>query len=177
MVRIQQLKLPINHLQSELNTKIKQRLRLKNEIKYNIKIVKRSVDARKKPDIYFNYIIDVDFFDEKYERRLVNKINKNDVVFVHNTPYIFDNSGKIPINKPPVIVGSGPAGLFCALMLSRAGFNPVLFERGASVDERKSKVDYFWNEGVLYTEVNVQFGEGGAGTFSDVAVMKRSCTL
>lgn len=83
-------------------------------------------------------------------------------------------TGSKPVENRPVVVGSGPAGLFCALMLARAGFKPLLIERGAPVDKRSILVNKFWEDGVLDPEVNVQFGEGGAGTFSDGKV-KYAC--
>lgn len=167
MVRIQQLKLEITHTNQQLIESINRKLKIKQNEKYHFKIVKRSLDARKKPELFFSYIIDVDFFDEKFEKKLVNKIRRNDIVFVKPIPYVFETTGEEVIKKSPVIIGSGPAGLFCGLMLARAGFKPIVVERGASVDERCKKVNLFWESGELDTQVNVQFGEGGAGTFSD----------
>ena len=82
--------------------------------------------------------------------------------------YRFPQPGSEPLNHPPVIIGTGPAGLFCGLMLARSGYRPVLLERGEDVDTRQQKVKYFWETGTLDLRSNVQFGEGGAGTFQTV---------
>lgn len=82
-------------------------------------------------------------------------------------PYRFPEHGQEPLCHRPVIVGFGPAGMFCGLMLARAGFSPLILERGEDVDSRTQKVEAFWRGGELNPESNVQFGEGGAGTFSD----------
>ena len=89
------------------------------------------------------------------------------MTLIHETPYDFPNSGTKKMEHRPVVIGSGPAGLFCAYLLAEHGYRPVVYERGASVEERKKDVERFWNEQVLNPNSNVQFGEGGAGTFSD----------
>lgn len=167
MIRLQQLKLIISHDEKQLKDEIYHKLKLNKNTHFDFKIVKRSIDARKKPELYFNYIIDVDLHDEKSEKNIIRKLRKNDIVFSKEVPYVFSVTGSKPVENRPVVVGSGPAGLFCALMLARAGFKPLLIERGAPVDKRSILVNKFWEDGVLDPEVNVQFGEGGAGTFSD----------
>lgn len=122
-------------------------------------IIKKSTDARKKPDIYFNYSVSAKVRNEgKYLK------NKNVTEFVKKE-YIFPKSTQK--FERPVIVGFGPAGLFAALMLANAGAKPIVIERGESVDERVRIVNEFWEKGKFSEKTNVQFGEGGAGTFSD----------
>lgn len=119
-------------------------------------VFRRSIDARKKDSAHFVYTVDVKVKDEHRAK------NAEKVVY---EKYTFPKGQKK--EKRPLIVGCGPAGLMCALMLAENGFRPVLIERGASVEERTEYVRKFWEEGVLDENTNVQFGEGGAGTFSD----------
>ena len=93
---------------------------------------------------------------------------KNPQIFIGKREiYQFVKSGKKELSSPPVIVGTGPAGLFCGLMLARHGYRPLLLERGMDVEQRQKMVELFWEKGILNPNSNVQFGEGGAGTFSD----------
>lgn len=165
MIRINQLKMHPGHSLEELQEKVSQFLRVPMEQIAQIKIHKQSIDARKKPDVYYSYSIDVvTAQEEKIKKKLKNKVQ-----IVKETKYILPSVG---INgrksyKHPVVVGSGPAGLFCAYLLAKAGCAPILLERGGSVEERTRDVEEFWNTGKLKRSSNVQFGEGGAGTFSD----------
>lgn len=161
MLRINQLKLPIGHTEAELIKRVKKLLRCQETPE--ITIVRRSVDARKKPELYFNYILDVKV---KNQSTVYYKCDKKQVQIYEETPYHFPVSGYHGRIRP-VIIGTGPAGLFCGYMLAQAGFRPVLLERGKPVNERKKDVESFWKNGNLNPESNVQFGEGGAGTFSD----------
>lgn len=164
MIRITQLKLPIVHKEQDMYEKAAKLLRISpTEIK-QLKIVKQSVDARKKDQILFIYTVDVEVAKET---QILKKIKNNQVSQVKETPYQFPTGGSEPLKYPPVIIGSGPAGLFCGLMLAEAGYHPVLLERGREVEQRKKDVERFWSTGILDTGSNVQFGEGGAGTFSD----------
>jgi len=161
VLRINQLKLPVAHSDNDLKKKVKKILRT-DKIK-EIEIVRRSVDARKKPELYFNYIVDVKVTDEK---NVWKRCDKKQVSLQTKQVYHFPVSnyrGEIR----PVIIGTGPAGLFCGYMLAKAGFRPILLERGKCIEERTEDVDNFWKTGKLSMESNVQFGEGGAGTFSD----------
>ena len=126
-------------------------------------IRKRSLDARKKPELYYVYSIDVEIKNE--ERVLKSMKGKVQKVSVH--PYCVPEHGTERLSDRPVIIGSGPAGLFCAYLLAREGYRPLIIERGAPVRERRKDVEKFWETGVLDPSSNVQFGEGGAGTFSD----------
>ena len=103
----------------------------------------------------------------KDDYSIVKKLNNNNITLVEKKKYICNISNSAKINKRPVVVGFGPAGLFCAYMLAINGLNPLVIERGGDVDSRINKVNNFWINGELDTECNVQFGEGGAGTFSD----------
>ena len=164
MIRITQLKLPIEHKKQELYEKTAKLLRVApSEIK-QLKIVKQSVDARKKEQILFIYTVDVEVAKEQ---QILKKVKNNQVSQVKEVPYQFPSGGEEPLKHPPVIIGSGPAGLFCGLMLAQAGYHPILLERGQNVEQRQKDVEWFWNTGILNTRSNVQFGEGGAGTFSD----------
>ena len=163
MLRINQLKLPVGHSKSDLKQEVLHLLHISEEELLGFQIFRRSVDARKKPQIFYVYTIDVKTLrEEKLLKRLKNKVQKI-------TPIRYETPahGAESLHHHPVIIGAGPAGLFCAYLLAREGYRPVLLERGASVEERMQDVNAFWTTGALKPESNVQFGEGGAGTFSD----------
>lgn len=163
MIRISQLKLPITHTKAQLEKKIAKALKNPgNSFTYEIK--KQSLDCRHKNDKIFVYTVDVTIRDEQ---KLIKKVNNNNVMLTKEGPYEFPSPGETPLLHSPVIVGSGPAGLFCGWYLAKAGYCPIILERGEEADKRQKTVENFWKNGVLDPESNVQFGEGGAGTFSD----------
>ncbi len=162
MLRINQLKLPVDHTAEDLQKKVKKLIRT-NQIP-EIHIVRRSVDARKKPELYFNYVLNIKV---KNEKEVYKHCDKRQVILQTEETYRFPVKNEQNTAARPVIIGMGPAGLFCGYMLAEAGFRPILIERGKCVEEREQDVLAFWNGGKLNTESNVQFGEGGAGTFSD----------
>lgn len=133
----------------------------------DITILKHSIDARKKPQIFQVYTLGVTLQRKDMEESVVKHCkNKNAAVYTPKQ-YQFPTSGENMLPQRPVIIGMGPAGLFCGYMLARHGYRPVLLERGFDVDTRTRDVEAYWNGGSLNPESNVQFGEGGAGTFSD----------
>lgn len=164
MVRIQQLKLPISHTTEQLVQKIAKTLRISTGeiLKYQIK--KQSIDARRKSEVSFVYTIDVSV---KHEATVLRRAKNNQISAAKEQVYHFPPEGERKLNHPPVIIGSGPAGLFCAYMLAMHGYAPVILERGKQVEERTREVEQFWQDNLLNPKSNVQFGEGGAGTFSD----------
>jgi uncharacterized FAD-dependent dehydrogenase len=164
MIRINQVKLPVEHTTEALHKKVQELLKYKGSM--DVEIVKRSLDARKKPQLFYVYMLDVTI-PEKEERKLLKRCRGSQIQKVESVKYVF------PVKhyegqKRPVIVGMGPAGLFCGYVLAKAGFRPILLERGKCVEERSRDVEAFWKTGHLNTESNVQFGEGGAGTFSEL---------
>lgn len=164
MLRINQLKLPVDHTPVELVERVKKLLHWGNRVtEPKITIVRRSIDARKKPELYFNYVLNVYVKDQAFVYR---RCDKKQVTVWEEKPYRFPVAS-YKGNVRPVIIGTGPAGLFCGYMLARAGFRPILLERGEPVERRIKDVKEFWESGRLNPESNVQFGEGGAGAFSD----------
>lgn len=164
MIRIQGIKLPYNHNENAIAEKVASTLRISKEDACGYRIAKKSIDARKKPQLFYVYTVDISLAQEK---KIVNKCKNKNVSLVTPKSYVFPNAGTTKLSHRPVIVGSGPAGLFCTYMLAKAGYRPIMIERGAPIRERMQDVAHFWNTGELNTESNVQFGEGGAGTFSD----------
>ena len=165
MIRINQLKLNIAHTQSDLERKILKTLHMKKEYLQGYKIRRQSIDARKKPDLYYVYSVDVLVKDEA---KIKKSIKSNQIQFqAKEDTYNFPANGTREFKHRPVIIGTGPAGLFCGYMLAIHGYRPILLERGADVDQRTKDVETFWKTGTLDPSSNVQFGEGGAGTFSD----------
>lgn len=163
MIRISQLKLPITHTESELKKKIAKTLRC-GEKSFSYEIIRQSLDARHKEDKKFVYTIEVSIENEK---KILQKVHNNNIMLTIKKEYVFPKAGNRDLSHRPVIVGSGPAGIFCAWYLVRAGYRPLVLERGEEAEKRRETVDRFWKNGVLDPESNVQFGEGGAGTFSD----------
>ena len=162
MIRVRQVKVMIendNPLEA-LAKKIKISL---NQI-VDYKIIKKSIDARDKNNIYYVYELDVSLINEKE----VLKRNKSIDVFVSpREEYVFPGKGSQKMESRPVIVGSGPAGLMCAYLLAENGYHPLILERGEKMEERVLSVDHFFETNLLNPNSNIQFGEGGAGTFSD----------
>lgn len=149
---------------SYLYKKAAKKLRIDIKDIKNLKILKESIDARRKNDIKFKYSIEVECPKEAH---IVNRVHDRDVILEKETlqdELIFGNK---VMNHRPVIVGMGPAGMFAGLMLAQYGYKPLIIERGECVENRSKTVDKFWRDGVLDPNSNVQFGEGGAGTFSD----------
>ncbi len=243
VVRIRECKLPIGHTKEELEKKICRMLHIRRVPRY--RIIRRSIDARKKPDLFYVYTIDVQTdHPEETVKRADSRQVRTEEPKTYEFPYRSaaaqteapprirsaairrrqekgssslgrtaeeapprirsaaicrrhekgssslgraaeeapprirsaatrrrhekgsSSLGRTAVERP-VIIGSGPAGLFCALMLARSGFRPIVLERGEPVEERQRSVDRFWKTGVLNPSSNIQFGEGGAGTFSD----------
>lgn len=163
MIRISQLKLPVNHREADLKKKIARALRCSEQV-FTYEIIRQSLDARHKEDKKFVYTVDVETSQEK---KILQKVHNNNVMSINKKEYVFPSPGETRLSHPPVIVGSGPAGLFCAWYLAKAGYQPLVLERGEDAKKRRETVDRFWKNGILDPESNVQFGEGGAGTFSD----------
>lgn len=220
MIRIQQLKVPVEHEKKDIEHKIRKILRLKPKQRFTFRIWKQSIDARRKNEIAYVYTVDVnieyldcnhksDFNDlaaskqkekskkhlskcsqkdaalaesfvknseegllteslfKKLEEKIVRRAHNKDVMMAAEKKYRFPEIGQTALKFRPIIVGSGPAGLFCAYLLAMHGYQPIILERGKEVSERKKDVEKFWRDGCLNPSSNVQFGEGGAGTFSD----------
>ena len=163
MIRISQIKLPVEHTMEELKRAAARELKVPEERIQSLSVSRRSVDARKKPVVYV-YTVDVELSEEK---KLMRRLHNRNASLIQPKRYRFPEPGTEPLEHRPVIVGTGPAGLFCGLMLARAGYRPLLLERGETARARKKTVDRFWASGELAADSNVQFGEGGAGTFSD----------
>lgn len=169
MIRINQLKMATDHTREELIGKICGILRISSRDIVSMEIVRQSIDARKKPEIFYIYTVDAAV---KNEDRLLKALEKRknikeQISKIVPVKYHFPPGGERQMPFRPVIVGMGPAGLFCGYFLAEHGYRPIILERGKRVEERQRDVEIFWETGVLDVSSNVQFGEGGAGTFSD----------
>jgi len=165
MLRLSEIKLPLLHSVSELKAAILKRLCIPESHLISYELYKRSVDARKKNTIFYSYTLDVLVQDEA--AILLRFPNDTHIKVAPDTSYHFVTQAPSDLVTRPVIVGMGPAGLFAGLLLAQMGFRPLILERGKSVRERTKDTFGLWRQGVLNPESNVQFGEGGAGTFSD----------
>ena len=160
MIRINEVALPLDYDESSLKKSAAKKLNVSlSEIQY-VSVYKRSVDARKKDNVHFTATLDI---KTDNENRILKKCRN--AVLVEE--YRYDLPVCHQLSKRPVIIGSGPCGLFAALVLAQCGQNPIVIERGRDVDSRTKAVSRFWTSGTLDETSNVQFGEGGAGTFSD----------
>lgn len=164
MIRINGIRISLDEDESLLKTKAAKLLRINEKYINKLTIFKKSVDARKKDDIHFSYAVDVELGLD--EEQVLSKCKSPKASAVK--PYHYE----LPENKRnsefrPVIVGFGPAGMLAGLILAEAGLQPIIFERGKNIDDRQKDVNDFWQNRRLNEESNVQFGEGGAGTFSD----------
>ncbi len=164
MIRLNQITMPVGHSVEELQQRCLKTLKLSPKDLKSFTIVKQSIDARKKPDIIFSYVVDIVC---SKEAQVLKQSKVKNAELIQPEVYAFKVSGEKILQKPIIIIGMGPAGLFCGYMLAKYGYKPIILERGQDVDSRTEKVAKFWETGVLDTESNVQFGEGGAGTFSD----------
>lgn len=163
MIRVSELKLPVTGNQKALEKKLAKALRVPVEEIKAYRIFKRSLDARKKDNIHYAYVVDAEV---KNENKILEKNKDKHISKTPDLAYHLPKGENYPA-KRPVVVGFGPAGMFAALLLAEMGLKPIVLERGGDVDSRKQAVDTFWQTGKLDVESNVQFGEGGAGTFSD----------
>ena len=161
IIRISQISMPLSHTQEEVKKKACKIAQIPSREIADIRIVKQSVDARKKEALKYSYVVDIEV---KKNIKIKNNKNISEVTPVSYHP---ERTGSIIPKHPIAVIGAGPAGLFCAYLLAKNGYAPIVLERGASVRERSRDVEEFWENGVLKPDSNVQFGEGGAGTFSD----------
>ena len=164
MIRMTGIKLRPEEGEELLLSKICRRLRLSEKDIKNYYITKKSIDARKKEAPVWVYQVDVEL--GRREESVLKGLKGPQIRVAPQEAYQFPKTDRV-FRCRPVIAGTGPAGLFCGYLLALAGYAPVLIERGGPVAEREAAVRKFWETGILDTECNVQFGEGGAGTFSD----------
>ena len=164
MIRIREIALPPEHSVAQLSFEAAQALRISVSKIRRLSIVRRSVDARKKPDVRIVYTVDVAV--DGSENKILKQSGCKRASVAADKYYKVPKCAKEPLSRP-VVVGFGPAGMFAALILALAGMRPLVLERGEDAATRHEKVQRFWETGELDVKSNVQFGEGGAGTFSD----------
>ena len=184
MIQINQIKIPIEEFsftkddyeknsiirEKELTCikkRVSRQLRISPDVIKELHILKKSLDARKKPQLFWVYSVSIKISSMSMEEKIIKKNKTSDIIPYKESAYHFVVSGTQKIKQAPVIIGMGPAGLFAGYILAKAGFCPVIYERGKKVEERIQDVEAFWKNGKLFSHSNVQFGEGGAGTFSD----------
>lgn len=166
MLRITELKLPLDHSDDELRAAIVQRLGITDEQLLGFTLFKRSYDARKKnSELLFIYTIDLEASNEDELLRVFADDAK--ISIAPDVSYKFVGHATPAVQERPVVVGFGPCGIFAGLLLAQMGFKPIVLERGKEVRQRTKDTWGLWRKSVLNPESNVQFGEGGAGTFSD----------
>ncbi|MFY9198000.1 MAG: hypothetical protein WBK75_05230 [Acutalibacteraceae bacterium] len=164
MLRINEIKLPLDYREQDLKKATARVLKIKPESIKTLSVARKSIDARKKSDIKFIFAVDVEI--DGNEDNILKQCGSNRVSSSQIYDYVLPPVARKSKYRP-VVVGFGPAGMFCALTLAKAGLKPLVIERGCDVDKRKKDVENFWDNRVLNENSNVQFGEGGAGTFSD----------
>ena len=167
MLRLNEIKLPLNHAEAELTQAILARLKISPQQLLGFTVYKRSYDARKKTNISLIYSVDVETTDEA--GILARRADDKHLMPAPDMAYQFVAHGVNADGKQPrpVVIGMGPCGLFAGLILAQMGLKPIILERGKTVRERTKDTFGFWRKRVLNPESNVQYGEGGAGTFSD----------
>ena len=159
MLRIDNLKLPVGAKEDKLRAACAHALRVSEEALVSVKLLRRSIDAREGVKLVCSCAVEV-----KNESGVWKRCKNKNVQPYAPKKY----TPPAPVSAPevsPVVIGAGPAGLFCALLLARCGARPILLERGRAVEQRKRDVEHFWRTGELDLTSNVQFGEGGAGAF------------
>ena len=168
MLRLNEVKLPLDHSEEELHATVIERLDIGAEDLLRCEVFRRSIDARKRSAIQLIYTLDVEVTDEASVLNKAEKLKQSGRVTISpDTNYHFVTQAPQEIKQRPVVIGTGPCGFFAGLLLAQMGFKPIILERGKIVQQRTKDTMGFWRKSVFKPESNVQFGEGGAGTFSD----------
>ena len=163
MIRVKNIKLRYGESKNSILEKACKKLKIKTESVIEYNIFKESLDVRKKEDIFYIYTVDLKV---KNENSVIKHIKNPDIQKAEYTKYEYPKLEKEPKDRP-IIVGFGPAGMFAGLILSQMGLKPIIFERGKNADDRLNDIQCLMDNGILDKNSNIQFGEGGAGTFSD----------
>ncbi|HCO19148.1 MAG TPA: hypothetical protein DIT39_06025, partial [Tissierellales bacterium] len=163
MLRVPEIKLSLAQNERQLPEILSRTLGIRTDEIREWSIYKKSIDARKKDMISFVYSVDLQVDNED---KMLKRLSKKGVIKAESISFKYTPTAEKDSIRP-VIVGTGPSGIFAGMVLAELGYNPILLERGKRVDDRVRDVEKFWETGILNTESNVQFGEGGAGTFSD----------